>query len=541
MNPKKRLHRQPMRSGITLLLSAVCATFAASSSFAAFTFTGVSAGDASSTNATFWTRGVDAAAPAAANVTLEISIDPTFASGVTSILGTTVPGADYTLKIDVTALQPATVYSYRFVGPLGELSNVGKLKTAPAATASAPVHFAFSGDMDGLIRPYALASTVPAQNLDFYANVGDTIYENASNVNGNNAASYLNSPSVTLSGVIPAPSSTGATAAQLFADYSKKYLEQFLPVNTAGQSCLKDFYAGQGNYTLYDNHELGNKQYINGGAAPGGPVGGMLTGAGVDARVSTNDVNTTGTFMNQSQGFQTLQQVFLNYQPIANRGTVNAPSDARTNGTKQLYSAQQWGRNAIFINTDCRSYRDIRVKTAANADDTGSRADNGGRTYLGATQLAWLEQTLLNAQAAGTPWKFITVSDPIDQIGPIGGALSGIVNTSGNIANYAPVSADGGKSWIGGYRAERNALLKFIADHQITNVVFLATDDHQNRVNELTYSPTSQLSTQSSYVKVPYCFEIVAGPLGATGPDLFLNHDFTSIKTMTDSFVTAQQ
>jgi phosphodiesterase/alkaline phosphatase D-like protein len=106
------------------------------------------------------------------------------------------------------------------------------------------------------------------------------------------------------------------------------------------------------------------------------------------------------------------------------RGLINAPSDPRTNGTRQLYFAQQWGRNAIFINTDCRSYRDIRMKTAMNADETGTRANNPNRTMLGATQLAWLEQTLLDAERTGTTWKFINISDPIDQIGPIGGSLT---------------------------------------------------------------------------------------------------------------------
>lgn len=533
MNPQKSFHNRPYRA---LAALAVCATFASSSAFAAFTFTGVAAGDATSTDAVFWTRAVDPSAPAAASLTLQVSTDPTFATGVTTAAGTTNAAADYTLSLDVTSLQPGTVYSYRFVGPGAVTSNAGKIKTAPASTASAALHFAFSGDMDGLIRPYALASTVPAQNLDFYVNLGDTIYETASNPGGAN-----NSPAVTGTGVIPLPSSTGATQAQLLSQFATKYREQFLPVNSGGQNCLQTFYAGQGNYTVYDNHELGNKQYINGGAPAGGPVGDMSTGAGVDARVSTNDVNTSGTFMNQTTGFLTLQQVFLSYQPFADRGTVNAPSDPRTNGTKQLYFAQPWGKNAIYINADCRSYRDIRIKTAANADDTTApRANNASRTMLGATQLAWLEQTLLDAQSAGRVWKFVTVSDPIDQIGPIGGALTGINNTSGNAANYAPVSSDGGKSWIGGYRAERNVLLKFIADHQIANVVFLTTDDHQNRVNELTYSPSGQTEVQSSYVKVPYCFEIVCGPLGATGPDLFLNHDFTSIKGIADSFFTAQ-
>lgn len=519
--------------------SAVAVLICSCTALADVAFLGVAAGDVSDHDATLWTRAVDANAPAPVHLTLQVSTDPSFSQGLMTLADATSAARDYTLKLDVTGLQPGTTYFYRFVGPNAETSNVGKFKTAPSPSTPAAVKFAFSGDMDGLMRPYALASTVPAQNLDFYVNLGDVIYETGSNVAGNAGTPNLNSPAVTVSGSIPAPTSTGATQAQLFAEYSRKYREQFLAVNAGGQNALRDFYAAQGNYTLYDNHELGNRQYINGGALAGGPVADFSTGAGVDARLAINDVNPSGPFMNKSGGFITLQQVYLNYQPVADRGVIVAPADPRTDSTKQLYFAQRWGKNAIFVNVDDRSYRDIRLKTSANADDTGARAGNPARTMLGATQLNWLEQALLSAQTAGVAWKFVAVSDPIDQIGPIGGALSGIVNSSGN-PSYSPVAADGGKSWIGGYRAERNALLKFIADHQITNVVFLATDDHQNRVNELTYSPTGQTEVQSSYVKVPYCFEIVCGPLGATGPDLFLNHDFASIKTIADSLAAAQ-
>ena len=145
--------------------------------------------------------------------------------------------------------------------------------------------------------------------------------------------------------------------------------------------------------------------------------------------------------------------------------------------------------------------------------------------------MAWLKQTLLDAQSNGTTWKFVSVSDPIDQLGPIGGALSGTLTS---------VNADGGKSYMGGYRAERNALLKFIADNHITNVVFLSTDDHQNRINELYYSPSGQTDVQSSYVKVPYTFSIVCGPLGATGPETITDHSFANIKAIADSVATAQ-
>jgi len=486
----------------------------------------------------------------------QVSTTSDFSASVLTFAGTSDPAKDYTVKLVVSGLAPGTRYYYRFVkNNTGETSATGTFKTVPLAHAGATLHFGFSGDNDGLMRPFALGSVLPSQHLDFYLNLGDVIYETASNVNGNIGTSYLNSPSVTLSndslsfnGVprafIPG-SAPFATQTQLKADYEKKYRENFLPVNAGGQNSLQVMYAGQGNYTTWDNHELGNRKYIDGGAPAGGSVGGptgtnMPTGRGVDARANgagnpgnINDVNTSAMdFMNRALGFRTLENVFLEYQPIADRGTVIAPGDSRTNGSRRLYSAVQWGRNALFVNTDSRSYRDIRLKTAnAAADDTGPRADNPNRTVLGATQLAWLKQTLLAAHNNGTTWKFVSVSDPIDQLGPIGGSLSGTLTS---------VNADGGKSYMGGYRGERNDLLKFIADNHITNVVFLSTDDHQNRINELYYSPTGQTGVQSSYMKVPYTFAIVCGPLGATGPETITDHSFANIKAIADSLANAQ-
>ena len=576
---------------------------------AAVGFLGIAAGDASSSEATLWTRAVDAGAPAMVGLTAQVSADAGFGSGVLSYTVATDPARDYTAKVRATGLSAGTKYYYRFTDGT-TTSDTGTFKTPAGAGESVAVRFAFSGDVDGLIRPYALASQIPNKNLDFFMFDGDTIYETSASIG---------SPAVASTGSIPAPSASGATQATLQADFSRKYREQYLPVNAGGQPALKGFYAGQGNYTALDNHELGNKQYINGGAPAGGPVGDMASGAGVDARVLANDTNTSAKdYMNRSTGFTTLVQTYLDHQPILDRGLVNEPLDPRSDGSRRLYFSQQWGRNVLLVNTDDRSYRDIRIKNPVDgSDDTGSRADNAGRTILGAAQLAWLKQTLLDAEQAGTTWKIVNVSDPIDQIGPIGGTLNlvdaptvadygtlgsitavttsaassasktvtvastvglvagqpvsgtGIpakttiagINTDGTTftlnnaatltsgtvltlapapTTYAPVSNDGGKSWVGGYRAERNALLKFIADNKIRNVVFLATDDHQNRINELTYSPTGDTSNQASYVKVPYCFTIVCGPLGATGPDLISNHTFALAKKLADSIANAE-
>ena len=528
------------------------------------TFLGVAAGDADSSGAILWTRVNGAQI---LPVTAQVSTDPNLVGLPLSFPGMSDSTKDYTVKISATGLTAGTTYYYRFViNDTGETSRIGTFKTTPLANTVAPLHFAFSGDNDGLMRPYALAKVIPSQHLDFYLNLGDVIYETASNLTTSgphNRQPWLNSPSVTLSNdslsfngipraFIPG-SAPFSTQAQLKADYEKKYRENFLPVNVNGQNSLQVMYEAQGNYTTWDNHELGNRKYIDGGAPAGGSVGGptgtdMASGRGVDARdngagnvsnvndaadlLSASNLAALGGFMNKAVGFQALQNVFLSYQPIADRGNVNASTDPRADGTKRLYSAVQWGRNALFVNTDSRSYRDIRLKTSnAGADDTGPRADNADRTYLGDTQFAWLSQTLLDAQNNGTTWKFVSISDPIDQLGPIGGALTGTITS---------VNADGGKSYMGGYRAERNALLKFIADNHITNVVFLSTDDHQNRINELYYSPTGQTGVQSSYVKVPYAFSIVCGPLGATGPETITDHTFANIKAIADNLAAAQ-
>ena len=136
---------------------------------AALSFLGVAAGDATSTSVLFWTRVVDAAAPANTPLMLDITTDPTFATGVTHNPGacTTDSTKDYTCKVALGSLTPNTVYYYRFVGPASETSNIGRVKTAPDPSASAPLHFAFSGDYDGLIRPYALATIFPSRTSIF--------------------------------------------------------------------------------------------------------------------------------------------------------------------------------------------------------------------------------------------------------------------------------------------------------------------------------------------------------------------------------------
>jgi len=145
-------------------------------------FLGVAAGDASSTTAVLWTRAVDTNAPAAAMLTAQVSTDAGFSTSVSTFSVSTDATKDYTAKTTAGGLASNTRYYYRFVDSLNtnNVSITGTFKTAPDSNSATSLHFGFSGDCDGLIRPYDLASVFPAQNLDFFAFLGDTIYETAS-------------------------------------------------------------------------------------------------------------------------------------------------------------------------------------------------------------------------------------------------------------------------------------------------------------------------------------------------------------------------
>jgi len=508
---------------VALFGSALAFSLFASGALGAVSFLAVGAGDVTSSSVTLWTRAQDPALSRGVGMVAYISPDPSFSTDVSFSAGVSDPAHDYTIHFNVVLLKSGTRYFYRFVAKDFTTSPVGTFVTAPDPAAHARVRFGFTGDADGLMRPYGATNsahfTPPGapgfgeQNFDFFVWLGDTIYETASGQGTPNDS--------------PAVSTTPA-----LSDYWRKYREQFIPVSTGSYPGLESFFSSSGHYTLLDNHELGNRQFINGGAPANAPF---------NTTDPSFDVNTSGTYMHDTAGFKIQEQAYTDYQPIR-RDMVSAPGDPRSNGTQKLYFAQQWGANAIFFNLDDRTNRDIRLRNAAG-DDNGVRADNPARTMLGATELAWFEQALLAAQQQGIVWKIVAVSSPIDQIGPIGGSFT-VTNGPNNTPNtYSTVESDGGKSWMGGYRPERNQLFKFIADNHIDHVVFLSTDDHQLRINELGYFTAfdaNNTPVQSSYVRVPGAFLIVAGPIGATGPDGITDHSFGNLLTLAQNFAAQQ-
>jgi 3-phytase/alkaline phosphatase D len=84
------------------------------------------------------------------------------------------------------------------------------------------------------------------------------------------------------------------------------------------------------------------------------------------------------------------------------------------------------------------------------------------------------------------------------------------------IQNYGPIVDPGDR--YEGYAAERAALLKFIDDNHIENVVFVAGDSHWYSVNNLTYQEHvggAQIASSAFEVVVPSLGGTLFGPLVA--------------------------
>jgi phosphodiesterase/alkaline phosphatase D-like protein len=476
----------------------------------------VSAGDPDQTSAVLWVRATDNGAEAA--LRLQIATDPAFATIAAEREARTARDDDFTAKTVVDGLRPGTRYYYRFCAAACDPRAAGRFSTAPAPDARAALRFAFTGDADGRFRPYPAARPIPGHDLDFFVFLGDAIYE--TRAAGSAAVAEAK------------PRDGAAEARQVLTDYWRKYRENIRGVGPGGEpsaegvQSLRDLLRATGHFTLLDNHELGSRDLQSGGAPP--------LARGFNAEPDY-DANETGLFDNKTLGFRALEKAFYDHhatragiagtpeaglRPVG--AVVDAPGDPRTHATPKNWFARRWGAHAAYIQTDARTYRDARLGSAGGGEDTGPRADNPKRTMLGRTQMAWLKAELSAAQRDGVAWKFVAVSSPIDEAG-------GPVPVQGSRWPAPGTQSQDGKSWFGGYRAERDELLGHIAAESIRGVVFLTTDDHFVRVTTLRYR-----NAAGAMAPVPGAFQIVSGPIGAGGPDAFPGHDCARVREALD-------
>jgi alkaline phosphatase D len=136
---------------------------------------GVASGDPLSDRVILWTRVTPATAGA---VTLDcvVATDTALANIVSQTSVTTDATRDYTVKNDVTGLQPNTTYYYRF-SLAGTHSPIGRTRTMPAGAASR-LRMAVVSCADiamGFFNAYRRVAE--RADLDLVVHLGDYIYE----------------------------------------------------------------------------------------------------------------------------------------------------------------------------------------------------------------------------------------------------------------------------------------------------------------------------------------------------------------------------
>lgn len=356
-------------------------------------------------------------------VTFEVAADAAF-SDIVATLTAEVTEPLLPVKVEVTDLAPGTRYVYRATDSAGATAD-GTFATAAEIGVNAGLRFGVSGDWRGELAPYPAVSNADERELDFFVLHGDTIYSDYA------------SPAV--------PAEQATTLEEYRLKHDEVYREHF------GLNAWGDLRASTAVFANIDDHEVTND--FQGGASP-------LT----DSRFSSENVD----FINDTRLYETGLQAFQEYNPIRDE-FYGETGDPRTAGERRLYRYRTFGSDAAIFLIDARSFRDEGLPGAADTSPESvlafeTAAFDEARTFVGAAQFADLQADLLAAQAAGVTWKFILIPEPTQNLG--------IVAASDRYEGYA---------------AERRALLRFISDNDISNVVFIAADIHGTIINNITY------------------------------------------------------
>lgn len=138
---------------------------------------GVASGDPRADSVVLWTRVEGGNGNQSIPVRLQVSTQQDFSTLVVNTTLTALPEWDYTVRNKVTGLNAATTYYYRFqVGD--KTSPVGRTRTAPLpGTPLSQLRFAVVSCQDWGINHWAGMEELAAQELDFIVHVGDYVYE----------------------------------------------------------------------------------------------------------------------------------------------------------------------------------------------------------------------------------------------------------------------------------------------------------------------------------------------------------------------------
>lgn len=377
---------------------------------------GVGSGDPLPRAVVLWTRVApaplagDGGLTGPATVRWVVARDPALRDVVADGVVTADPATGGAVHVDVTGLEPATVYHYAFSWR-NTTSRVGRTKTAPLAPVE-HLRLAFLSCQNFEHGFFGALRNLALEDVDVVVHLGDYVYDhNSANV----ARQHVGGPPQTLE------------------DYRIRHALY------KGDPALREAHAAAPWICTWDDHEVaGNYANLNGRPETFGP-----------RRAAA-------------------------YQAYHEHIPIRSPEGPPDGHDFRIYRDLAFGDLVDVTVLDTRQYRDPAACPDGGLFCTEHRDHD--RTMLGEDQRQWLKDRLAASRAA---WRMIATAVPMMQV-RVGGtpdAVDSLLPTTDSF-NF------NGDAWQG-YQAERQEILRFIADEGIPDVVVAAGDAHGNWATDL--------------------------------------------------------
>jgi alkaline phosphatase D len=312
---------------------------------------GVASGDPLSSRVILWTRiSPRQAAASTAEVRWTIATDPALTRVVARGEGQTGAARDFTFKVDVPGLAPATTYFYRFEAE-GARSQVGRTRTLPQGR----VGRVRLGVVSCSNYPFgyftAYAALAKRADLDAVLHLGDYIYEYENGRFGDGTAL----------GRVTSPNREMVA----LADYRERHAQYKADPDSQEVHRQHPF------IVVWDDHEITNNAW-RGGAENHQP--------GEGEWITRRDAAV---------------QAFFEWMPIREDAQALAP---------RIYRTLRFGDLADLVLLDTRLVG--RDEQAARRDDVAV-LEAPSRSLLGRAQEEWLRGELAESVRAGTRWQVL--------------------------------------------------------------------------------------------------------------------------------------
>ena len=410
---------------------------------------GVASGDPLPDAVVIWTRVTPtrAATPGSGTgprvtVRWEVATDARFRRVVRSGSFATGPSRDHTVKVDVTGLQPATWYHYRFSWN-GVRSRTGRARTAPGER-STPHHLRFGVvSCANLQAGWFSAYRHLARRDDLHAVLclGDYLYEYAPGQYGHGPDNEDIRPHD------PAREMVG------LADYRRRHAQY------KADPDLQRLHARYPWIVTWDDHEVTNDQWRRG---------------------AENHQPDEGDYLRRRAR---AHRAYDEWMPVRMGGTADLRDGAR------LFRRLRFGQLAELSMLDLRTYRSKQVEQPAPpAPWPDAEVSDPDRTITGDRQLDWLRDSLRSNRPqwriVGNPVMIAPVNFgalPDDLVQPVND-VTGLLPEDG-----APYNLD---QWDG-YTADRRRVFRHIRNHAVKDVLFVTGDIHSGWACELPYDAST--------------------------------------------------